>query len=76
VFNLRLSYNRFIEKGLGAANENFDLTKLGLSQSQIAQLPQPVYFGYWQINGYQNMGRYLGKNTTDDFSVNPNITKV
>ncbi len=29
VVNVRASYNRFIEKGFGPANEGFDLTKLG-----------------------------------------------
>jgi hypothetical protein len=76
VFNLRASYNRFIEKGLGANNTNFDLTKLGLSPSLISQLAQPAYFGEWEIAGYQNLGRSLGKNTTDDYSLNANITKV
>ncbi len=76
VFNMRASYNRYIEKGLGAANQGFDLTKLGLSTSLISQLPQPTFFGQWEINGYQNLGRYLGKNTTDDYSLNTNMTKV
>ena len=76
VFNLRGSYNRFIEKGLGAANIGFDLTKLGLSPSLIEQLPQPAGFGIWQINGYQTLGRQVQKNVTDDYSLNANLTKV
>ena len=76
VFDARVSYNRFIEKGLGANNAGFDLTNLGLSPGLISQLPQPAYFGEWQINGYQNLGRSRGTNITDDYSLSVNVTKV
>jgi hypothetical protein len=76
ILNVRASYNRFIEKGYGGANQDFDLSQLGLPSSLINQLPQPAYFGSWQINGYQNMGRYRSINTTNDYSFNASITKV
>ncbi|MBV9034465.1 MAG: TonB-dependent receptor [Acidobacteriaceae bacterium] len=78
VSNLRVSYNRFIEKGLAAASLGFNLSNLDLPQSLISQLPEPVGFGYWQFNGYTNMGRnpQVGKNITDDYALNANITKV
>jgi hypothetical protein len=78
VFNLRTSYNRFIEKGLAAASLGFNLANLDLPSSLISQLPGPAGFGYWQFNGYNNMGRnpQVGKNITDDYSVNANVTKI
>lgn len=78
VFDLRASYNRFIEKGLAAASLGFNLANLDLPQSLISQLPGPAGFGYWQFNGYANMGRnpQVGKNVTDDYALNANITKI
>ena len=49
LFNVRVSYNRFIQKGFGRANEDFDLTSLGLPASLVSSLPGPVYFGRWEF---------------------------
>ncbi len=76
VFNVRASYNRFIEKGLGADNIGFNLGNLALPQPLINQLPQPAGFGVWQMNGYQTLGRSVQKNVTDNYSLNVNLTKV
>ena len=57
ILNARASYNRFIEKGYGRANEDFDLTSLGLQPSLLATLPSPIYFGRWTFNnGYNCLG--------------------
>jgi hypothetical protein len=76
VLNLRASHNRFIEKGFGRANENFDLTSLGLSPALVSQLPQPAYFGVWATNGYATLGRAQSINITNNYNLTGNVTKV
>ena len=67
ILNARVSYNRFIEKGYGAANTNFDLTSLGISSSLLSQLPSPVYFGRWDFDNYNSLGRSQSNNFTDTY---------
>src|SRR5258706_4655016 len=52
VVNARASYNRFIEKGYGAANAGFDVSSLGVPKSVLNILPyqDKIYFGKWNIN--------------------------
>jgi hypothetical protein len=78
LFDVRASFNRFIEKGFGRANDGFDLTKLGLSPSLLAQIPTPQYFGLWQFTStrYQNLGRYQSNNYTNTFQLQGSVTKV
>lgn len=64
VFNVRASYNRFIEKGFGRDNANFGLTKLGLPSNLVSQLPSPAFFGRWHLAGYSSLGRDQGINIT------------
>lgn len=76
VINVRASYNRFIEKGFGRANEGFDLTSLGLPSNLIKSLPGPTYFGLWQSQGYSNLGRYQSFNFTNNYNLAANVTKI
>ncbi len=76
VVNVRASHNRFIEKGFGRGNVDFDLTSLGLPKSLIDQLPQPRYFGRWEFQGYNNLGRYQSINITNNYGLAANITKI
>ncbi|MBK7930754.1 MAG: TonB-dependent receptor [Bryobacterales bacterium] len=76
LFNVRASSNRFIAKGFGRANENFDLSKLGLPSSLISQLPSPVYFGRWDINGYSSMGRGQSIDITNNYNLMASMTKI
>ena len=77
ILNARASYNRFIEKGYGAANAGFDMSSLGLPKSTLAQLPSPVYFGRWNFdNGYASLGRSQSNNFTDTFELMLSATKV
>ncbi len=77
ILNARASYNRFIEKGFGAANEGFDLTSLGISPSLLAQLPGPIYFGQWTFqNGYNTLGRSQSNNFTNTYQLQFSVTKV
>ena len=82
MLNVRASSNRFIEKGLGRANEGFDLTSLGLPASLVNSIPGPAYFGRWEFrdpgNGviYSNMGRDQGINITNNYNLMTNLTKI
>jgi hypothetical protein len=75
VLNVRASYNRFIEKGFGRDNSDFDLTKLGLPSSLVSQLPSPAYFGRWNIAGYSALGRGQGINITNNYGIMGSLTK-
>ena len=75
VFNVRASYNRFVEKGFGRANDNFDLTSLGLPASLVSQLPSPAYFGRWNFAGYSPLGRGQGINITNNYGIMGSVTK-
>jgi hypothetical protein len=76
IFNIRGSYARFTEKGFGRANENFDLTSLGLPASLVNALPSPRYFGRWEIGGYSSLGRYQSINITNTYAMASSITKI
>lgn len=76
VTDIRLANNRFIEKGTGQANEGFDLTSLGLPKSLVSQLPQPQYFGYWNVSGYAALGRYRSDNITNYYGIEASVTKT
>jgi hypothetical protein len=78
ILNARASYNRFIEKGYGAANAGFDMTSLGISPSLIKQLPNQdkIYFGVWNFDNYQNLGRGQSNNYTDTFQLMGSAIKV
>jgi len=75
VFNIRASYNRFIEKGFGRDDAAFDLTKLGLPSSLVSQLPSPAYFGRWNFAGYSPLGRGQGINITNNYGIMSSVTK-
>jgi hypothetical protein len=76
ILNVRASHNRFIEKGFGRANENFDLSKLNLPSSFINSLPTPRYFGRWEPQDYSSLGRYQSINITNNYNLMANATKI
>jgi len=84
ILNARASYNRFIEKGFGRANTDFDMSSLGISKNLLNTLPSPVYFGRWNLyNGtsgttsvYNSLGRSQSNNYTDTFQLQFSATKV
>ena len=77
ILNARGSYNRFIEKGYGAANAGFDMSTLGISKSLLNSIPSPVYFGRWNFDsGYNSLGRSQSNNFTDTFQLQLSATKV
>jgi hypothetical protein len=77
IVNVRGSFNRFIEKGFGRANEGFDMSSLGISKSLLSQLPSPVYFGRWNFdNGYASMGRGQSNNFSNTYELMGSATKI
>jgi hypothetical protein len=76
IFNIRGSYNRFIEQGTGRANEGFNLTSLGLPASLINQLPSGAGFGRWTFTGYNTLGRDTGATLSNNYALQSSITKI
>ncbi|MBS1826679.1 MAG: TonB-dependent receptor [Acidobacteria bacterium] len=76
VLNARASYNRFIEKGFGRANEGFDLSKLGLPASLLSAIPGKAYFGRWNLDGYNSLGRGQSNNFTNTYQAEFSVTKI
>lgn len=75
VANVRLSATRYGEGWNSEENRGFDLTKLGLPQSFIAQLPQPALFGRWEWAGYTAMGQSENWNNTNTYSAQGSVSK-
>ncbi len=84
ILNVRGSYNRFIEKGFGAANAGFDVSSFGLPQSLLKQVPSPVYFGRWNFytgnsgtsGVYNSLGRSQSNNFTNTYELSASATKI
>jgi hypothetical protein len=76
ILNARGSFNRFIEKGFGRANEGFDVSQLGISKNLLSQLPSPIYFGRWNFSGYNSLGRSQSNNFTNTYQFSFNVTKI
>jgi hypothetical protein len=78
ILNVRASYNRFIEKGYGSANTGFDVSSLGVPKSVLNMLPNQdkIYFGKWNVNGYQGLGRGQSNNYTNTYQLQGSLTKV
>jgi hypothetical protein len=84
ILNARASYNRFIEKGYGAANAGFDVTSFGLPASLIKTLPSPIYFGRWNFYSgnsgsssvYNSLGRGQSNNYTNTYQLAASATKI
>lgn len=86
VANVRASYNRFIEKGFGSANQGFDISSLGVPKSVISQLPYPdkQYFGRWNFytgasgttTMYAPLGRSQSNNFSNTFQLQGSVTKI
>ena len=77
IFNFRLSFNRFEEKGVGDENMGFDRTTLGFASALINALPGSVMFGRYEPgDGYIPLGRTPGNNITNTVATHPNITWI
>ena len=84
ILNVRGSYNRFIEKGYGRANDGFDLSSFGLPQSLLKQIPGNAYFGRWNFYSgnsgsttvYNPLGRGQSNNYTNTYELAGSVTKI
>ena len=76
IGNARISFNRFIEQGFGAGDLGFDLTSLGFPAATVSQLPGGKFFGRYEFDGYTSLGRYRDVNITNNYGINPNVTKI
>ena len=76
IANIRTAFNRFQWDVKMLPNANFDISTLGFPKSLDAQLPIPGWFGLYSFSGYMSMGRYFYINHTNNFSIQPNITKI
>jgi len=84
ILNGRASYNRFIEKGYGAANAGFDLSSFGLPQSLLKQIPGGAYFGRWNFYSgnsgttavYNPLGRGQSNNFSNTYELAASATKI
>jgi hypothetical protein len=76
VANIRASFNRFQWDVKAEPNSNFDLTSLGFPASLDAQLQIHDWFPVVSISGYQALGRNFYLNHTNNYAVQPNLTKV
>lgn len=76
IGNVRVSFNRFIEQGFGAGDLGFDLTTLGFPSAAVNQLPGGKFFGRYEFDGYGYLGRYRDVNLTNNYGINPNVTKI
>jgi hypothetical protein len=74
--NVRASHNRFLEKGFGRDNTDFDVTSLGLPASLVSQLPSPVMFGTWNFDDYSDLGRAQSINITNSYNIASYLTKI
>lgn len=76
ILNARASYNRFIEKGYGRANDGFDLSSFGLPSSLLKQIPGGAYFGRWNFDNYNSLGRGQSNNYTNTYELAGSATKI
>ncbi|MGH9834122.1 MAG: carboxypeptidase regulatory-like domain-containing protein [Blastocatellia bacterium] len=77
IFNFRLSFNRFEEKGVADENMGFDRTTLGFSSALVSALPGSVMFGRYEPgDGYTFVGRNPANNITNTIAAHPNITWI
>ena len=76
IFNARLSFARYVEASWAGPDDNFDITTLGFPAKLAAELPYGGFFGRYNFDGYQSLGKYPGSNITNTFTVAPNITWI
>jgi len=77
IFNFRVSFNRFEEKGVADENLGFDQTTLGFAAGLINSLPGTKSFGRYEPgDGYTFLGRYPTNNVTNTIATHPNFTWI
>ncbi|MBY0503014.1 MAG: carboxypeptidase-like regulatory domain-containing protein [Bryobacteraceae bacterium] len=74
LFNVRMSFARYVEASRGTPNEGFDITQLGFPKSLQSQLPYGANFGRYTFANYQSLGRYRSSNISNTFTLHPTTT--
>ena len=77
LFNVRGSFNRYVEGSRGIGAGGFDLTTLGFPSSLVSQLPVAGVFGRYEFDNYMSLGNTtFNFNYTNTFAVHPTVTKI
>ena len=76
IANARISFARYIEGSRGDPDNGFSPTKLGFPASLINQTVLPNWFGRYEFDNYQSIGRYFGFNYTNTLAFHPTLTKI
>lgn len=76
VFNLRVSFNRYIEGSGVGQNEGFDITTLGFPAALAAALPNGQWFQVYNFAGYSRLGSTSYYGYTNNFAIHPSITRI
>ncbi len=77
IFNFRVSFNRFEEKGVADEDLGFDMTQLGFGSALVSSLPGTKTFGRYEMgDGYSFIGRYPSNNLTNTIASHPNVTWI
>jgi len=74
IMNVRASYNRFIQKGYSALTQGFDMTKLGWSADLVRQLPHGAFFGRYDFDNYNRLGRYPSRDISNTYAIHPSAS--
>jgi hypothetical protein len=76
IANARVSFNRYIEGSAGYGNSNYSPTQLGFPASMVNQLALPSWFGRYEFDNYQSLGRYFNFNYTNTLAFHPTVTWI
>ncbi len=76
IFNLRVSFNRYVHTTGNVANVGFDMGTFGFPASLLRQLSRSDVFGYYSFDGYSTMGRHPSGNWTNTWAIHPTATKI
>ena len=76
IVNARVSFNRYIEGSAGYGNQNTSPTTLGFPKSLVDQLALPSWFGRYEFDNYNALGRYFGFNYTNTLAFHPTVTWI
>jgi len=76
IANLRVSWNRYVEGSRGDPNAGHSPTELGFPSSLVSQLSVTNWYGRYNLDNYQSIGRYYSFNYTNTFAMNPNVTWI
>lgn len=76
IANARVSFNRYIEGSAGYGNSSYSPSQLGFPTSLANQLALPSWFGRYEFDNYQALGRYFSFNYTNTVAFHPTLTWI